>query len=190
MQRDGGKPEIRPRLAQIYFFARHESKTVMDSINAEPLAQNDSSVNAGQKPPVALTKQSQFEALSADLFVCPNSSPKKLCQIIERDVALRSEVIALANAFIFSFGRPVRSLAQAISYLGYARCQKLVATKMGVDFPEEMGAEHSERPKSGSNSPRRLPGVRPYRKEGLSSLYPPKNRGQKPHFLSTEQGRT
>lgn len=162
----------------------------MDSITAEPLVQSDSSVTTGHQPPAALTKQSRFEALAAELFACSNSSPKKLCQIIERDVALRAEVIALANSFIFSFGRPVRSLAQAIACLGYARCRKLVATKMGIEVPEETGAEHSERPKSDSQSPRRLPGVRPYRKERLSSLYPPKNRGPKPHFLSTEQGRT
>jgi len=138
----------------------------------------------------AINKQPRIKALAAELFACSNSSPKKLSKIIERDVALRADVIALANSYIFSFGCPVRSLAQAIACLGYDRCRNLVATRLGNESTEEMQAEQSERPKSETEAPRRLPGVRPYRKERLSSLYPPKNRGQRPHFLSAEQGRT
>jgi hypothetical protein len=190
IEREQGNPGIRPRVAEISRFARHESKTDMELITAEPLAQTDSSVTDGHHPAAGLTKQSRFEALAAELFACSNASPKKLCKIIERDVALRAEVIALANSFIFSFGRPVRSLAQAVACLGYARCRQLVANKLGVEHSEGMEPEQSDRPKSDSNSSRRLPGVRPYRKERLSSLYPPKNRGPRPHFLSTEPGRT
>ncbi|MFM7116114.1 MAG: HDOD domain-containing protein [Planctomycetota bacterium] len=162
----------------------------MDSITAEPRAQNDSGLTDRHQPPAASSKQSRFEALAAELFACSNASPKKLCKIIERDVALRAEVIALANSFIFSFGRPVRSLAQAVACLGYARCRQLVANKLGVEHSEEMEPEQSDRPKSDSETPQRLPGVRPYRRERLSSLYPTKNRGPRPHFLSTEPGRT
>jgi hypothetical protein len=162
----------------------------MDSITAEPLAPNDSGLSERRQKPVAAAKQARFEALAGELFACSNSSPKKMCQMIEQDLALKAEVIALANAFIFSFGRPVRTLAQAVACLGYARCRKLVASKLGAEHPEPMGADHSDRPKSDSEAPFRLPGVRPYRKERLSSLYPPKNRGPKPHFLSTEEGRT
>lgn len=163
----------------------------MDSITtAEPLAQNDSGVLDENQSPAALTKQSRFDALAAELFASSNSSPKKLCKMIERDVALRAEVIALANSFIFSFGRPVRSLSQAIACLGFNRCKKLAATRLGIENSEEMGAEHSDRPKSEREATRRIPGVRPYRKERLSSLYPPKNRGLKLQFLSPEQART
>lgn len=162
----------------------------MDSLTAEPLTQNDSVATGEHQQAAEIKKQTRFEALAAELFACSNSSPKKLCEIIERDVALRADVIDLANCFIFSFGRPVRSLAQAIACLGYARCRNLVATRLGIESTEEMQAEQSERPKSETEAPRRLPGVRPYRKERLSSLYPPKNRGQRPHFLSAEQGRT
>ena len=162
----------------------------MDSTTAERLVKNDSGPTKEHQSPVALNQHSRFKALAAEMFACSNSSPKKLCQIIERNVALRAEVIALANSFVFSLGRPVRSLAQAVACLGYARCRKLIEDRLGVENVEEMQGEQSEYPASGIESHRRLPGVRPYRKERLSSLYPPKNRSPRPHFLSVDQGRT
>jgi hypothetical protein len=162
----------------------------MGSLTAEPLAQNDSVATGEHQQTAAINKQPRIKALAAELFACSNSSPKKLSKVIERDVALRADVIALANSYIFSFGRPVRSLVQAIACLGYDRCRNLVATRLGIESTEEMQAEQAERPKSETEAPRRLPGVRPYRKERLSSLYPPRNRGQRPLFLSAGQGWT
>jgi hypothetical protein len=190
MERERGKPGIRPRVAENSRFARHESKTDMDSITAEARDQNDSGASKEHQSPVALTKPSRFKALAADMFACSNASPKKLCQIIERNVALRAEVIALANSLVFSFGRPVRSLAQAVACLGYARCRKLVDDRLGSENVEEIQGEQLKDVGSGTESSQRLPGVRPYRKERLSSLYPPKNHGPRPHFLSVNQGRT
>ena len=160
----------------------------MGSLTAEPLAQNDSVATGEHQQTAAINKQPRIKALAAELFACSNSSPKKLSKVI--DVALRADVIALANSYIFSFGRPVRSLVQAIACLGYDRCRNLVATRLGIESTEEMQAEQAERPKSETEAPRRLPGVRPYRKERLSSLYPPRNRGQRPLFLSAGQGWT
>lgn len=165
----------------------HSSKTHMELLTAKPLPENDARGTRENQQTAALDKQSSFKSLAKELFACSNSSPKKLCEIIGRDVALKAEVISQANAFIFSFGRPVRSLSQAIACLGYARCRKLVAIRLGAeDIEEEVPDERTEGPKSETAPIRRLPGIRPYRKQRLSSLYPPKSRRQKPHFFSVE----
>lgn len=162
----------------------------MDSLTATPIAENQISETQEEACSVAPKKRTTFEILAQELFSSSDSSLKKLCEIISRDVALKAEVISLANAFIFSFGRPVRSLSQAIACLGYDRCRKLIAIRLGAECAEETQTDRMPDAKPETGTSQRLPGVRPYRRKRLSSLYPPKNRGPRPHFLSGEQGQT
>lgn len=162
----------------------------MDSLTANFLAEAQVSETQEDTCSAASKKRNTFESLAQELFSSSDSSLKKLCEIISRDVAPKAEVISLANAFIFSFGRPVRSLSQAIACLGYDRCRKIIAVRLGAECAEKMESDQQGSIRSRTESNQRLPGVRPYRRKRLSSLYPPKNRGPRPHFLSGEQGQT
>jgi len=50
-----------------------------------------------------------------ELLTGKNQSPRRVAQILEQDIGLRGEVIREANAFIYSLGRPVVSLNQAVA---------------------------------------------------------------------------
>ncbi len=126
-----------------------------------------------------------FEELVDELISNPDNSLKIIAEILQQDLALRSQVIKEANAFIYSLGKPVANLSQAIACLGYSRCRAIITT--GRVLPAEPQDSQSSRatatPKQGGES--LLPGVRPFRKQRLSSLYPPKNRSKGPHFPSS-----
>jgi len=162
----------------------------MDSLTANPLAKNQANATKEIAMSPAPKNPTAFEALAQELFSSSDSSPKRLGEIISRDVALKAQVISLANALIYSFGRPVKSLSQAIACLGYSRCRELIAIRLGVQCGDQTQPDQSADMKPPEEVSQRLPGVRPYGKKRLSSLYPPKNRSLRPHFLSGEQGQT
>lgn len=130
-----------------------------------------------------------FEELVDELISNPDNSLKIITEILQQDLALRSQVIKEANAFIYSLGKPVANLSQAIACLGYSRCRAIITAGLLAEQitpakpPQHQTSIESSSPKEGGES--LLRGSRPFRKERLSSLYPPKNRAKGPHFSSS-----
>ena len=63
------------------------------------------------------------------------SSLHELSRLVERDVTLASSILKLANSPIFSWGRTIDSLEQAVVRLGLRECQNLMmAVSMGNLF--------------------------------------------------------
>ena len=49
-------------------------------------------------------------------------------ELVQKDVALASQILSVANCAIFSGGRPISSLQQAVIRLGYKQCRNLIVS--------------------------------------------------------------
>src|SRR6185369_16380968 len=54
------------------------------------------------------------------------ASAKDLSAVLERDVALASSILKLANSPVFNWGRPIESLNAAVVRLGSGECRNLI----------------------------------------------------------------
>lgn len=78
---------------------------------------------------------------------------EEVARIVERDTAMTAKVLQLVNSAFFGLGRPVTTVAEAVTYLGMATVKSLVLSASatgvfaanGVDrvFPIERHQEHS-----------------------------------------------
>jgi putative nucleotidyltransferase with HDIG domain len=64
------------------------------------------------------------EALSAARD--PNCTIQQFTSLVERDIKLASDLLAIANSAAFSAGRPVASLKQSVVRLGFRQCRNLI----------------------------------------------------------------
>lgn len=134
-------------------------------------------------PATADPKPPTFEQLAEQLLFSSDNSLQRLCELINQDVALRGEVICQANAWIYSLGRPVKDLKQAVTCLGFDRCRSLIKARLQGRNATAVSAQTTPEKKQPTDSGRQsMAGVRPYRKQRLSSLYPPKKNQVRPHF--------
>jgi HD-like signal output (HDOD) protein len=66
-----------------------------------------------------------------------SSNLQGFSRLVEKDVTLASSILKLANSPIFSWGRSIDSVSQAVVRLGLRECQNLmVAVSMGAMFKE------------------------------------------------------
>jgi HD-like signal output (HDOD) protein len=63
-----------------------------------------------------------------DIAKDPGCSVDKFSQVVERDVKLATEVLALSNSVMYSPGAPICSLHQAVMRLGFRQCKNLIVT--------------------------------------------------------------
>ena len=141
--------------------------------------------------PQAPGTESCFEQLVQELIASPDQSLHKIVQFLNQDGRLRGQVIREANAFIYSMGRPVASLVHAVACLGFKRCMAIITANQPVGESHE--ATRVPAPRSSTRSEQGeslLRGPRSYRKQRSSSLYPPKNPRNAPHFTSSLFERT
>lgn len=141
--------------------------------------------------PQAPRTESCFEQLVHELIASPDQSLHKIVQLLNQNVRLRVQVIREANAFIYSMGRPVASLVHAVACLGFKRCMAIITANQPAGESHE--ATRVPAPRSSTRSEQGeslLRGPRSYRKQRSSSLYPPKNPRNAPHFVSSLFERT
>lgn len=56
----------------------------------------------------------------------PECTAQEFSQVIERDMILAAEILSQSNSFLYSRGRPVATLEQAIVRLGFRQCRNLI----------------------------------------------------------------
>src|SRR6266542_4292215 len=62
---------------------------------------------------------------------------QKFSRLVEKDVTLATSILKLANSPLFSWGRSIESVSQAVVRLGLRECQNLmIAVSMGAMFKE------------------------------------------------------
>jgi len=139
-----------------------------------------------ETPAEATAQGTCLDQMVEELLTGKNQSPRRVAQILEQDIGLRGEVIREANAFIYSLGRPVVSLNQAVACLGFNRCRAIIAAKYRAGELREPSKPTSGKPSSpASDSESLVRGLRSHREQRLSSLYPPKNQRTTTQFNSS-----
>ncbi len=63
-----------------------------------------------------------------DIAKDPDCTISHFAQVIERDVKLAADILALANSTMYSPGTPICSLHQAVMRLGFRQCKNLIVT--------------------------------------------------------------
>jgi HD-like signal output (HDOD) protein len=56
----------------------------------------------------------------------PECTAGQFSQVVEKDIALAAEILTLANSSVFSSGRSVSRLEQAVVRLGFSQCRNLI----------------------------------------------------------------
>lgn len=84
--------------------------------------------------PAAATKALQ---LTRD----PDCSVAEFASVVERDIKLATEVLAMANTPMFGVGQPVVSLSQATVRLGLRQCRNLILTTSAASLIKKLPLE-------------------------------------------------
>lgn len=61
-----------------------------------------------------------------DISRDPNSCIDEFSGVVERDAKLATDILSMANSVIFSSGRPILGLSQAVMRLGMQQCRNLI----------------------------------------------------------------
>ena len=65
----------------------------------------------------------------------------QFCCVVERDVKLATEVLALANSAMFASSEPIANLQQAIVRLGLAKCRNLILASSASSLMKRISIE-------------------------------------------------
>jgi HD-like signal output (HDOD) protein len=71
----------------------------------------------------------------------PDCSTSEFAELVERDVKLATEILSLANSPLFSHGRPVMHLQQAVVRLGFRQCRNLILTSSAASLMKSLPME-------------------------------------------------
>ncbi|MEM7558935.1 MAG: HDOD domain-containing protein [Planctomycetota bacterium] len=85
---------------------------------------------------LAMLPSVAMEALQ--LVKRPDCTSQEFAAVVERDVKLATDFIALANCVVFGGGAVVTNLRQAIVRLGFRQCQNLILTSSAASLMRSM----------------------------------------------------
>ena len=71
----------------------------------------------------------------------PNCTTGQFAAVVERDVELAAEILALANCPVFSAGASIANLRQAIVRLGFRQCRNLILTSSASSLIKSLPLE-------------------------------------------------
>lgn len=135
------------------------------------------------KPAESVPDNQKQESLPVNLISKPDNSLKKIAAFLQQDIGLRGEVIREANSVIYSLGRPVANLHQAIAFLGLNRCKEIIGERLKGTLELELEPQFLQARNQRDETLLRT--RRLYRKRHLSSLFTSKNPLHGPHFVSS-----
>ncbi|MCA9184111.1 MAG: HDOD domain-containing protein [Pirellulaceae bacterium] len=80
-------------------------------------------------------------AEALELVKDPNCTIAKFASVVERDVKLAADILALANSVMYSPGRPIASLQEAVVYVGFKKCQNIILSSCAASMMQKLGDE-------------------------------------------------
>ena len=74
----------------------------------------------------------------------PTCSLKEYARTIARDQRLTTEILCMANSWLYSTGAPVMHLVDAINRLGLAKCQQLILATCATGLMKKLPFQHAQ----------------------------------------------
>ena len=71
----------------------------------------------------------------------PDCTSRQFASVVERDAKLAADILSIANSAVFSGGRPIANLPQAIVRLGFSHCRNLILTSSAASLMKSMPLE-------------------------------------------------
>lgn len=68
----------------------------------------------------------------------PNADAKQFADLVDQDITLAMKILSVANIPIFSGGKPISNLQQAVVRLGFKMCRNLVISSSATCLVEKM----------------------------------------------------
>jgi len=71
----------------------------------------------------------------------PDCTTAQFAGVIERDVKLATEILSICNSVLYSSGKPVANLHQAVIRLGFRQCRNLILTSSAASLMKRLPLE-------------------------------------------------